>query len=86
MCALWSDSPYVRDPSSGIPSGRYRVTELDTYDHDEWGVGDFDSIEAAVRYAREKQAKRGHDRVVHRVWDDQQQVLETISSKETGTP
>jgi hypothetical protein len=82
MCALWDDPPYVRDPSDGISSGKYRVTELATYDHDEWGVGDFDTIEAAVQCAREKQEKRSHGYIVHRVWNDKQRVIETISSTE----
>ena len=78
MCALWDDPPFVRDPSEGIPSGKFRVTELDRYDHDEWGAGDFDSFEEAMQCAREKQANCAHNYIVHRIWNDQQQVVETI--------
>ena len=81
MCALWDDPPFVRDPSENIPTGMFRVTELDTWDHDEWGRGDFESLQKAVQHARILCAEEDGSKV-YRVWNDQQQVVETISRKE----
>jgi hypothetical protein len=75
MCALWDDPPFVRDPSENIPEGMFRVSELDTWDHDEWGRGDFKSLEEAVQRARTLRAKDGSK--VYRVWSDQRQVVYT---------
>jgi len=82
MCALWDEPPFVRDPSEGIPIGKFRVTELDTYDHDEWGRGDFTSLEEARARAIELQADRSHDFIVHRIWNDQRLVIETFRTPE----
>lgn len=76
MSALWDDPPYVRDPSTGIPEGKFRVTKLDTFDHDEYGCGLFDSFAEALAFAREKATGAGTTR--YRIWNHKQEVLQTL--------
>jgi len=82
MCALWHDPPYVMDPSEGIASGKFRVSELDTYDHDEVMLKDFDTFEEALAFAMTRQRERGGGSQLHRIWNDAQQVVKVVSHRD----
>lgn len=73
MCAMWDDPPFVRDPSDGIRQGRFRVTELDTYDHDEWTIKEFGNEKEAKKYAAEMQKEKSGR--IYRVWNDKKRII-----------
>ncbi len=75
MSALWDDPPYVDNPASSTPAGKFMVTHLDKFDYDETRLKVFDTLEEAVKYAEKRQSKAPDTLTAHRVWDDKGKIV-----------